>query len=244
MSQMKELLDREAHRIEADTRALDSVYRTGERRQRNRRIGTIISALAIFAAAVAFVAGALGSARSVPADRTPIGVLHSNGDIVVRALVGEREGAILQIDPATSEEVALPVAASAKDLVWPGTGTGAFTDLSSSPDGTTLAYVWSKDVWVLDIASGGSRKIVDSCGPGCMLAWSPDGSVIAFTHGDTLELVNPDGGDRTIVTTLGGIQLLSWSPDSQRIALRWGDQLYTIDRGGSDLQPLGVSAWA
>src|SRR5215210_2008181 len=159
MSQMKELLDREAHRIEADPRALDSVYRTGERRQRNRRIGTIISALAIFVAAVAFVTSAIGSARSVPADQTP-DIDRRNGNIVVRALVGEREGAILQIDPTTSEEVALPVAASARDLVWPGMGTGAFTDLSTSPDGTALAYVWSNDVWVLNIASGASRKIV------------------------------------------------------------------------------------
>lgn len=242
MSQLKELLDREARRIDADPRALDSVYRTGERRQRDRRIGTVVFALTVFAAVIALVSGAFRSDRSLPADRTSTTDHVRNGDIVVRANIESGRGAILQIDPATSEEVALPVA-SAKDLVWPGMGTGRFTDLSSSPDGTALAYVWSNDVWILDIASGESAKIVDSCGEGCMLAWSPDGSVVAFTHSGTLELVRPDGRGRRTVPTAVGVSSPVWSPDGQRIAFQSGEQLYTIDRGGSDLQSLGVSAW-
>jgi Tol biopolymer transport system component len=244
MSELKELLEREARRVDADPGALESVFRTKERRQRDRRIGTAIFAFAIFAAVIALISGALGSDRSFPADRTP-GPLPHNGDIVVRAIIGNDKGAILQIDPATSKEVALPVAASAKDLVWPVMGSQKnMTDLSSSPDGTAVAYVWSNDVWVLDIAGGVSRKIVNPCGRMCTVAWSPDGSTIAFTHGDTLELVNPQGGGRRTVTTFPGISDPVWSPDGQRIAFLAQGLLYTIDSSGSGLHPLGVSAWA
>ena len=244
MSELKELLEREARRIDADPGALESVYRTRDRRQRDRRIGTTVFAFAVFAAVIALVFGFLGSDRSAPADRTP-GALPHNGDVVVRAVVGNHKGAILQIDPATSKEVALPVAASAKDLVWPIMGGARnLTDLSSSPDGTALAYVWSNDVWVLDIASGVSRKIVSPCGTSCMVAWSPDGSTIAFTQGHSLELVNPQGGERRTVTTFRGISDPVWSPDGQRIAFLWQGSLYTIDHDGSGLLSLGVSAWA
>ncbi|MEA2522247.1 MAG: TolB protein [Actinomycetota bacterium] len=243
MSELKELLEREARRVDADPGALESVYRTRERRQRDRRIGTAIFAFAVFAAVIALISGALGLDRSFPADQTP-GALPHNGDIVVRADVGNDKGAILQIDPATSKEVALPVAASAKDLVWPVMGSEKnMTDLSSSPDGTALAYVWSNDVWVLDIASGVSRKIVNPCGRMCTVAWSPDGSTIAFTHGDTLELVNPQGGGRRTVTTFPGISAPMWSPDGQRIAFLTQGGLYTIDQDGSGLHSLGVNAW-
>jgi hypothetical protein len=243
MSELKELLEREARRVDADPGALESVYRTGERRQRDRRIGAAVFAFAVFAAVIALISGALRSDRSIPAERTP-GALSHNGDIVVRAIVGNHNGAILQIDPVTSKEVALPVTASAKDLVWPVMGGGGnnLTDLSSSPDGTALAYVWSKDVWVLDMASGVSRKIVSPCGTSCMVAWSPDGSTIAFTQGHALELVNPEGGERRTVTTFPGLSAPVWSPDGQRIAFLSQEQLYTVDQGGSGLHSLGVSA--
>jgi WD40-like Beta Propeller Repeat len=242
MSELKELLEREARRVDADPGALESVYRTRERRQRDRRIGTAVFAFAVFAAVIALISGAHGSDRSFPADRTP-GALPHNGDVVVRAIAGNHKGAILQIDPATSKEMALPVAASAKDLVWPVMGGGNMTALSSSPDGTALAYVWSNDVWVLDIASGISRKIVSPCGTSCMVAWSPDGSTIALTQGHTLELANPQGGGRRTVTTFPGISAPVWSPDGQRIAFLSQEQLYTVDQSGSGLQSLGVSAW-
>ena len=107
-----------------------------------------------------------------------------------------------------------------------------------------MAYVWSNDVWVLDVASGGSVKVA-ACGPGCTLAWSPDGSVIALTHGDGLELVRPDGTERMTVPASSGFTAPAWSPDGQQLALRGRDDLlYTMDRDGTDLQSVGVSAWA
>jgi hypothetical protein len=199
-----------------------------------------VSALAIFVSVAALLAAALGSNRSSPADQSP-GIPVNSGGIVVRSIVGDRLGAILQIDPVTSEEHALPVVAPANDLVWP---TKDPTDLSSSPDGSALAYVWSSDVWILDIATGRSTKIVDNCGEGCLVAWSPDGTVIAIAHSGTLELVSPTGNDRRIVTTSSGFTSVAWSPDSQQLVVTSDGHLFTIQRGHSDLRPLGVNAWA
>jgi Tol biopolymer transport system component len=244
MTQLKEMLDGEARRIDADPEALDSLIRIGERRLRNRRIATVVFAFAVFAAAITLAVGGLGSDRSRPTDLTPAGSFHHNGDIVVRAIAGDHKGAILEIDPATSEESVLPVVASARELVWPPATSGRSTDVSWSPDGARLAYAWSNDIWVLDVASGRSTRIV-TCGAGCTMAWSPDGSLIAFAHGDTLALAGIDGTEREIVTTLSGVDSPVWSPDGQRLAFRASSgRLFTVDRNGSHLASLGVSGLA
>jgi Tol biopolymer transport system component len=240
MNQLKELLDREARRVGADPDAFDSVLRVRDRRQRDRRVGTVVLALAVFGAVIAFLVGTVGTPRSLPANPTPTTAPHHNGEITVRAIVGD-EGAIIQIDPTTGHEVTLPIAGVEG---WP---YGPSTDLAWSPDGMTLAYVLD-GVWVLDHSSGESRKITP-CGNGphsCTLAWSPDGSSIAVAHDSEIELVNADGSNRTSLTPLGpgsNVHSPTWSPDGALIAFVGSGAggsggLYAIDRSGSGLQLL------
>lgn len=242
MNELKELLDREAHRVGADPDAFDSVLRVRDRRQRDRRIGTVVLSLAVFGAVIAFLVGTIGTPRSLPANPTPTTASHHNGEIAVRANVGD-EGAIIQIDPTTGHEVTLPIAGVEG---WPH---GPITDLAWSPDGMTLAYVLD-GVWVLDASSGESRKITP-CGNGphsCTVAWSPDGSSIAVAHDSEIELVSADGSHRTNLIPLGSgstVRHPTWSPEGGRIAFvasvngpEGSGGLYAIDRSGSGLQLL------
>jgi Tol biopolymer transport system component/DNA-binding winged helix-turn-helix (wHTH) protein len=50
------------------------------------------------------------------------------------------------------------------------------------------------------------------------VAWSHDGSALAYTRGHELFLSNPDGtGSRALVTVPGDISHLTWSPDDRRL---------------------------
>ena len=244
MSQLKELLDREARRVDAQPDALDEVLRGRDRRERERRIGTVIIALAVFGAKIAYFAGTIGPPRSLPAH--PLVPRH-NGEIAVRATSGERGSAIIQIDPSTGNEVVLPIVGGTL-AGWPN---GPVTDLAWSPDGMTLAYVL-EDLWLLDVSSGESRAL-RSCGrdaDSCTLAWSPDGSTLAVAQGSEIELLNPDGTTRTTLTPLGSgtfVRDPTWAPDGGRIAFvlfAGGSKpanLYSIGADGSDLRQLVVA---
>ncbi len=243
MSQLKEILDREARRVDAAPDAFDSVLRVRDRRQRHRRIGTVFFALGVFGAVIALVVGALGPPKSLPANPTPTTTHRENGEIAVRATIREEGSAIIQIDPATGREVALPIVGGTLEG-WP---YGPVPDLAWSPDGMTLAYVLD-DVWLLDVSSGESREI-RSCGRSahsCTLAWSPDGSTIAVAQDSEIELLSADGSSRASLTPLGpgaDVRDPTWSPDGGRIAFvangpEGPDGLYAIDRSGSGLQLL------
>ena len=91
-----------------------------------------------------------------------------------------------------------------------------------SPDGTKIAFLrYSKGLFVVDVASRSTRRVVateDSLNPP---EWSPDGTRIAFArYGETFELhvVNRDG---TSDLNLGPIASpgFAWSPDSSTIAV-------------------------
>ena len=69
MSQLKELLDREAYRIDAAPDALDSMLRRWDRRRRNQRITAAAVGIAVFVAAIWIVtSGASTDHTQRPAD--------------------------------------------------------------------------------------------------------------------------------------------------------------------------------
>ena len=221
-----------------------------EARKRARRRRRLYGASFLLAAAAG--AGALfgsgygsgdradaSSAAAKPA--VAMSPYHHNGQIVVDTSDPPFTRGVSMIAPITGKEVRLPIP-------WA-------TDLSWSPDGRQMVYMRETGgVWILDLSSGDSRKVMD-CGTGphaCSLAWAPDGTRIAVAHDTLLELVDPHDGSRTTVLTFGSdpssaVSSPSWSPDAQRIAFegRSGDrrhQLYAVNRNGSNLTPLGEPA--
>jgi transglutaminase-like putative cysteine protease len=64
MNQLKELLDREAYRIDADPDALESMLRRRDRKRRNQRIAAGVVGIAVFVAAVWTVTGSLSFDRT------------------------------------------------------------------------------------------------------------------------------------------------------------------------------------
>lgn len=100
-----------------------------------------------------------------------------------------------------------------------------------SPDGLTVAFVFTprndllrSEIRVTDVATGvtraltGSERLADKAP-----AWSPDGSLIAFTSERSgwyeLHLVSPDGsGERQLTSALADVTEHEWHPDGSRLA--------------------------
>lgn len=111
-----------------------------------------------------------------------------------------------------------------------------------SPDGSQVAYIWSKGgdfatpaVGIVDLTSGASRELISGWGLVRQLAWSPDGSQLLAVAGPnapgynrqlnplvhsqvaSLYLVDIDDGEAHEVAS-GHYVAAAWSPDGTRIA--------------------------
>jgi len=104
-----------------------------------------------------------------------------------------------------------------------------------SPDGRTAAFTVSvydaeedksnADVWLLDVASGASRKLTANKAPDTSPAFSPDGKRVAFLskrEGDKatqLYAIAVDGGEPERLTEMPlGVSAPKWFPDGTKIA--------------------------
>ncbi len=152
------------------------------------------------------------------------------------------------------------------------TGLPSVTDVSYSPDGSTLTYRGADSVGgttsalYTQPADGSARptRLTDGTTADGGPMFSPDGGRIVFTRGapdgsgSTIMLMNADGTDPQPLTDgAAHDQDPSWSPDGTRIVFRsdrsTGDpnasQFWVMQGNGADPQPLtsevanGPAAW-
>jgi dipeptidyl aminopeptidase/acylaminoacyl peptidase len=122
-----------------------------------------------------------------------------------------------------------------------------------SPDGSRIAFFSDRsgafEVHVMNADGTGVAQlttdaITDDGVPIAGIAWSPDGSMLAYT-GATAEtlgdvhVVNGDGTDqRVLVGTDAAESAPAWSPDGTRIAFVRGGNILAIDVDGTGLESL------
>ena len=129
-----------------------------------------------------------------------------------------------------------------------------FQSPSFSPDGLHVAYsafaagnTNARSVWISDNhMQGASPKVID-CSKCNLVAWSYDGSLIAFaTATGTLEVVPANGSapPQTLLTAPSVITSLAWTRDSSHIAYTVGGQVLLVGRNGGNPQTLASGSSA
>jgi len=138
-------------------------------------------------------------------------------------------------------------------------GTGAHriaagSHASWSPDGRSVAFeaqieqADNFDIYVLDLATGATRRLTTDSALDWAPAWSPDGRTIGFTSrrsgADQLYVTAADGTtpERAVAIGSGSSVRLAWSPDGSRIAFgsdRAGDaEIYIAQPDGTQVVAL------
>ena len=130
-----------------------------------------------------------------------------------------------------------------EDTVIPGTSdrVHSFRIRGMSPDDTEfLALSRAANGWMpvtLPVVGGSPRRLGSLIADD--LAWSHDGSALAYSRGKQLFLSKPDGsGARLLATVPGDIAYLRWSPDDRRLGftvLTEQDALWEVGADGRDL---------
>jgi Tol biopolymer transport system component len=249
MSDVRTILERGYADATPPPHGFERMLRRRDRKRRNHRIAAGVVGIAVFVAAVWIVtSGGWLNRTQTPAVQptpTPPAHLHQPGDIAL--LNGEL------IDSTTGRATgSLPI---------PGA-----TDMSWSPDGSSLVYAAPDGVFVLVVDTHDTRQLVP-CGAGprgsdphaCTVAWSPTSDEIAVAHDEVLEVVSVDGGREIPLRSFPAGDLVrdpSWSPDGEQLAFTvtgppWPTRaLYTVARDGSNLTrivegtPDTIGPWA
>jgi TolB protein len=101
-----------------------------------------------------------------------------------------------------------------------------------SPDGKQLVYTRAGQTLVtLDLESGESRTLHEG---GYQPVFSPDGSSIAFTSGESVSVMNSDGSDVRVVTQDDTPFVSSFSPDGSRILFGVAGYILEVPTAGGE----------
>lgn len=96
---------------------------------------------------------------------------------------------------------------------------------SVSPDGKTIAFAWSGDIWSMSVSGGVARRLTGNEAEDSQPVFSPDGQQIAFASRRTGNVsqvfVMPVSGGvpRQITFHTGGSMPVSWAPDSKSLII-------------------------
>lgn len=108
-----------------------------------------------------------------------------------------------------------------------------------APRGHRLAFISGFDIWVADIDKGTRQRVFTTHDfPTENLAWSPDGSRIAFAlrskGGERVCVVNADGtGLKQLTDDRSTAGEPSWSPDGRQIAFTQEGEIYVMNADGT-----------
>ena len=107
-----------------------------------------------------------------------------------------------------------------------------------SPDGTRMAFVWNRDLWIASTNGGVARQLTKHPADDHWPSWSPDGSEIAFSskrNGYWNVYRIPVAGGKPIQVTdhSEGYMPLEWYPDGKNILTQ-----AVRDHGGLDFDRL------
>jgi hypothetical protein len=108
---------------------------------------------------------------------------------------------------------------------------------SVSPDGSTVAFVRHDprdptqapdQLWLIDIDGTHERAVTRAPAGAESPAWSPDGSLIAFSAADepegrALYTIHPDGSDLRVVVRGQDVEDVGWSPDGSSVVYSGAD---------------------
>jgi Lipoprotein LpqB beta-propeller domain/WD40-like Beta Propeller Repeat len=116
---------------------------------------------------------------------------------------------------------------------------GGLDSPTFSPDGTQIAYFvgagdWGNTLRVMNADGSGVRVVIDQeFGHVNDLAWSPDGSRLAFhgPYGGGIWTVGVDGSGLTKVSQLGAAP--RWSPTGRQLAFESAGGIWVINLDGS-----------
>ena len=107
--------------------------------------------------------------------------------------------------------------------------------LDVSPDGSKIVFSAEEDIWIVNSNGSGLKKLTSYRGIDTQPAWSPDGSLIAYTTQsrttpwNEIWVMNADGSkphvliDEKVMGAEGHCSDPAWSPDGSKIAFVWED---------------------
>jgi RNA polymerase sigma factor (sigma-70 family) len=126
-------------------------------------------------------------------------------------------------------------------LAWDWSPTGATLAVAGSADGPS----GPRSLFLVDPRTGERTEIADPPSDLETVAWSPDGSRIAYDGGGNVSAVSLDGGSPAL---LAAGRAPSWSPDGSRLALTGpGEAIYVLNADGSNLERIAdgyEAAWS
>jgi serine/threonine protein kinase len=130
---------------------------------------------------------------------------------------------------------------------------GSYKNMRLSPDGRRVAADQTDpdgrndDIWILEPARGGTRRLTFDPSMHQTPMWSPDGKQILFVTGGGLYLKNVDGsGSEENVADFGPnlqVNAWDWSRDGRSVLVRKSNELWYLSLPERVVKPLLQAKW-